>query len=98
MFPYVMIICSFIFFSSAFQYKLLNHLLSKSRQISGKNNYVLSAYWNSVAMILSGTYFCIQLIIPLRFLAYPGELFWYEEGYRFSWLVMLMEEAGNTFF
>ncbi len=98
MFPYVMIICSFIFFSSAFQYKLLSHLLSKSRQISGKSNYVLFGCKNRVATIVSGTYFCIQLIIPLRFLAYPGDLFWYEEGYRFSWRVMLMEKSGNTFF
>jgi hypothetical protein len=29
---------------------------------------------------------------------YPGSLFWTEEGYRFSWRVMLMEKAGNATF
>jgi hypothetical protein len=29
---------------------------------------------------------------------YPGELFWTEEGYRFSWRVMLMEKAGYAQF
>jgi Vitamin K-dependent gamma-carboxylase len=29
---------------------------------------------------------------------YPGELFWTEEGYRFSWRVMLMEKTGYTQF
>lgn len=29
---------------------------------------------------------------------YPGELFWTEEGYRFSWRVMLMEKAGYANF
>jgi hypothetical protein len=36
--------------------------------------------------------------LPWRYLAYPGELFWTEEGYRFSWRVMLMEKAGYAQF
>jgi hypothetical protein len=35
-----------------------------------------------------------HLIIPWRYALHPGELFWTEEGYRFSWRVMLMEKAG----
>jgi len=40
----------------------------------------------------------LQLLIPFRYLAYPGHLFWTEQGYRFSWRVMLMEKAGYTTF
>jgi len=29
---------------------------------------------------------------------YPGKLFWTEEGFRFSWRVMLMEKAGTAQF
>ena len=36
--------------------------------------------------------------MPFRYLAYPGELFWTEEGYRFSWRVMLMEKSGHAQF
>lgn len=43
-------------------------------------------------------YAVIQILIPLRFLLYPGHLFWHEEGYRFSWRVMLMEKAGAAYF
>jgi len=43
-------------------------------------------------------YVVIQLLVPWRFLLYPGELFWTEEGYRFSWRVMLMEKAGTALF
>jgi len=39
-------------------------------------------------------FFGIQLLFPWRYLMYPGELFWTEEGFRFSWRVMLMEKAG----
>lgn len=40
----------------------------------------------------------IQLLFPWRYLLYPGELFWTEEGFRFSWRVMLMEKAGYAQF
>lgn len=44
-------------------------------------------------------FFVFQLLFPWRYLLYPGNLFWTEEGYRFSWRVMLMEKAGTaTFF
>lgn len=35
-----------------------------------------------------------HLLLPWRYALHPGELFWTEEGYRFSWRVMLMEKAG----
>ena len=38
------------------------------------------------------------MVLPFRYLAYPGSLFWTEQGYRFSWRVMLMEKAGYTTF
>ena len=43
-------------------------------------------------------YVLVQLLIPVRFLLYPGGLFWHEEGYRFSWRVMLMEKSGAAYF
>ena len=39
-------------------------------------------------------FFIVQLLLPWRYLLYPGELFWNEAGFRFSWRVMLMEKAG----
>ena len=43
-------------------------------------------------------FFILQLLVPFRYLLYPGELFWTEEGYRFSWRVMLMEKSGYAQF
>lgn len=39
-----------------------------------------------------------QIIFPFRYALYKDELFWTEEGFRFSWRVMLMEKAGYTQF
>jgi hypothetical protein len=43
-------------------------------------------------------YVGFQTLFPWRYLLYPGNLFWTEEGYRFSWRVMLMEKAGTATF
>ena len=40
----------------------------------------------------------LQILFPFRYLLYPGELFWTEEGYRFSWRVMLIEKMGYANF
>ncbi|WP_183560446.1 HTTM domain-containing protein [Mucilaginibacter sp. SP1R1] len=94
MFPYVMMVSSLIFFGSATHLNILQ-LLSRSRTYS----FTLMPKLNtSFLKWMLGIYFLIQLVVPLRFLLYPGHLFWYEEGYRFSWRVMLMEKSGNTFF
>ena len=39
-----------------------------------------------------------QLLFPFRYAFYEDELFWTEEGYRFSWRVMLMEKVGYITF
>jgi hypothetical protein len=41
-------------------------------------------------------YAVLQLGVPLRFLAYPGDVNWSEEAFRFSWRVMLTEKTGSV--
>lgn len=48
---------------------------------------------NAVALLL-GAFMVFQLLLPMRYVLYPGELLWTEDGYRFSWRVMLMEKTG----
>lgn len=36
----------------------------------------------------------VQLALPLRHYAYPGNVRWTEEGYLFAWRVMLTEKVG----
>ena len=36
----------------------------------------------------------VQLALPLRHFAYPGNVRWTEEGYLFAWRVMLTEKVG----
>jgi hypothetical protein len=38
------------------------------------------------------------MLFPLRHWLYPGDVLWTEEGYRFSWNVMLAEKTGMALF
>lgn len=39
-------------------------------------------------------WFALQLTLPFRHLAYPGNVLWTQEGFRFSWRVKLAERGG----
>ncbi len=95
MFPYVMILSSLIFFSGEFHTRLLSFLRF------GKNYLTEKAYefkYQKAVVYFAALYLAFQLLFPLRFVLYPGKLFWTEQGYRFSWRVMLMEKAGAAYF
>lgn len=85
MFPYVMMVSSLIFFDIRIPQ-------------GGNAAYAFKPAVQQSLFILLGIYFFLQVVLPLRFLLYDTHLFWSEEGYRFSWRVMLMEKSGNTFF
>jgi len=44
--------------------------------------------------VFLGLFFTLQLLLPFRHFCYPGDPLWTEQGYRFSWNVMLMEKSG----
>ncbi len=97
MFPYVMIIITTIFFKEQTHLKILQYLKSVFNYKIGlgfAKQITLKPYLISLFTI----YFFIQVITPFRYLLYNGNLFWTEQGYRFSWRVMLMEKAGTAFF
>ena len=97
-FPYVMIISTLIFFSPEAHENILNKIKKWTGYISANHPLPNNLWsWKPLKPFLI-LFIIVQLIIPFRFLAYPGHLFWTEQGYRFSWRVMLMEKAGYTTF
>ena len=99
-FPIVMIFSTLIFFSDDF-HRFIIKVLSKitiklkSEVTLKKQQFSLIKY---LTFIFFGIYFFLQLLIPFRYILYPGKLFWTEQGYRFSWRVMLIEKAGYSQF
>ncbi|MFT7395980.1 MAG: hypothetical protein ACI96G_000716 [Flavobacterium sp.] len=102
-FPYVMIISSLIFFDASFHKKGLS-ILGKCFHISlvlFENGKEKAQHFNALyktKIVLISCFIAFQLLFPFRYLCYPNELFWTEEGFRFSWRVMLMEKAGYATF
>ncbi len=97
MFPYIMILSTLIFFSENFHENVLKKLASF---FNSKNAVYVQTPLKNTKLFKSFfiLFFIIQLLIPIRYLMYPGNLYWTEQGYRFSWRVMLMEKAGTAFF
>ena len=105
MFPYIMILSTLIFFSEDFHKKGIALFYQVVKIIplfkTSENNLVKSEKiksFNRPIAVLLGLVILIQILLPFRYLLYPGELFWHEQGYRFSWRVMLMEKRGYTQF
>lgn len=103
MFPYIMIVSALIFFDSGLHNKILATIskwfnISKSIFDNGLDYSFPKAWIRKASLITVSVFFVIQLLFPFRYMLYPGELFWTEEGYRFSWRVMLMEKAGYANF
>ena len=100
MFPYIMIMSSIIFFSSKTHKKILDFILKpfidKIKNI--REMKIINMQKERISLIVVSVFFIIQFLFPLRYSLYPGELFWNEQGYRFSWRVMLMEKKGSTTF
>lgn len=102
MFPYVMMVAALIFFPAAWHERLLQRLRGGLRLAPATPQMSTPLVYRPVTrqllLIGLGAFFVVQLVLPFRYLLYPHELFWTEEGYRFSWRVMLMEKMGQVQF
>lgn len=101
MFPYIMIAVTIIFFSEDFHIQLVQSiqgLFGREKNIDAPCKLTIRQPKKKLIYSLLAIYVALQLVLPFRFLLYPGTLLWTEEGYRFSWRVMLMEKSGTAFF
>lgn len=106
MFPWIMILSTLIFFPEGFHKKIIHKIRSFSSRFGQPAEKVAENNWHNsyksaatkLILPLLCLHFLFQALLPFRFALYPDRLFWTEQGYRFSWRVMLMEKAGNITF
>lgn len=108
MFPFIMIVSTLIFFEADFHLKvisffkrILNRLSLQPKTEQLLKIEAISQFHikkKEIVIPLVIAFFTIQMLFPFRYLLYPNELFWTEEGYRLSWRVMLMEKMGIATF
>lgn len=92
MFPFIMVAGASMFFPAGVHRRWLTLLFSRVPSTMVRES------GNSLSKWLVAIFLGVQIILPFRYVIYPGELFWHEQGFRFSWRVMLMEKQGYTTF
>ena len=110
MFPWIMMTVALIFFPPDWPLRLHAGLRLWSRHSRLRGNPARGApdgpphhdtriSWGSRfavgALVLLAL---VQILVPLRHWAYPGNVRWNEDGYRFSWRVLLTEKTGHAQF
>jgi hypothetical protein len=99
MFPVIMSISALMFFSPSWPRNLferlrLGHWVPSRPAQAG----AAPARWARPLLALGALYCAVQLALPLRYLAYGGNVLWHEQGMRFSWRVMVRAKGGGTTF
>lgn len=89
MFPFIMIGATLIFFPHS-TFKRFEFLLAKAN--ASYKQHLFRVITLKFVLIL---FFIIQFLLPFRHYCYAGNVLWTEEGFRFSWRVMLVEKAGH---
>lgn len=101
MFPYIMVLSTLIFFSDDFHEKIIIFLgrffSSENLSIQVERGEISTIPQKLIRFFFIG-FIVFQILFPFRYLLYKDNLFWTEQGFRFSWRVMLMEKSGAATF
>jgi hypothetical protein len=89
MFPWIMIANSLVFLPAGWPRRLLR------RPAPPEAASPPVRFPRALGAVLVA-YFAIQIAMPLRHFAYPGDVCWTEQGFRFAWHVMVMEKDGSV--
>jgi vitamin K-dependent gamma-carboxylase len=99
-FPWVMIAASTVFFEPDWPRRLLARL--GVRTPTGGQTSVdggaPSPVLPRLVLVTGVLWIVLQVVVPLRHLAIPGDARWTNEGYRFAWVVLLTEKGGDVTF
>ncbi len=103
MFPWIMIVSTLIFFSEKDYLRVANfirRLFKKPILFFNNQNLVNTFKPNRAVLVLTiiSLSFLFQIGMTLRHNFYPSNVLWSEEGFRFSWRVMLVEKTGLAIF
>jgi hypothetical protein len=90
LFPYVMIFGSLLFLDPSYPRRVPGFRKLEGAGPVSRGPSIPRALYAFVVV-----YVALQIGVPLRHLAYPGNGLWTENAFRFSWHVMLMEKNGS---
>lgn len=86
MFPWIMMMSATVFFDPSWPRRWAKRLF--------EDDALPAPMLGRPALALLGAYALFQVLMPMRSALYPGNTLWTEEGFRFSWRLMLIEKSG----
>lgn len=89
MFPWIMIALTLVFFDPSWPRRFL-----PARWIGTRDG--VSEPARRWPLLLALAWAGFHVLYPLRSHLFAGDVLWTEDGYRFSWRVMLIEKAGSA--
>ena len=100
-FPWLMMGAALLFFPPDWPRHLMGRLQGSQLQIPCDDKLPITLPDGkarnrvaTVAMVALAVFVAVQLLLPMRHYAYPGNMRWNDEGYRFVWRVLLTEKVG----
>jgi vitamin K-dependent gamma-carboxylase len=97
MFPWIMIGCGLIYFTPDWPHRFVAWWRGRSPVVvlvAPPSTWAVPRW----APMLVALWLGVQVLASLRAFAYAGDPRWTEEGFRFSWRVMVMEKNGAAEF
>lgn len=104
MFPWIMIACAPIFFAPDWPAKVRAWWRGEAQEGASTASLASGSLapaaraWPRWAPAACALWIVLQALVSLRSHVYPGDPLWTEEGFRFSWRVMVMEKNGAAEF
>jgi vitamin K-dependent gamma-carboxylase len=98
-FPWFMIAATTLFLEPHWPRDVLGRLRRPVRQVDTGGEGIPPDHKRKFITALVAPYALVQILVPLRHFAYPGNVNWTEEGHRFAWHMKLRDkEAVARFF
>ena len=102
-FPWLMIAAALVFFEPDWPRRLIERTYPRRQQITERMVLVAQPVATCprigrAALFALAVLAVVQLVMPLRHLAYPGDVRWTEEGYWGAWRVMVTDKAAHLEF
>ena len=96
MFPWIMIASATLFWNPGWPRAVLSRWRRVHDPVTADD--IAGLPLSTSGRALAALYAAFQMLMPLRWVLYPGNTLWSEEGFRFSWKVMLIEKLGTLEF
>lgn len=97
MFPVIMSAAALVFFAPGWP-RSIAALFGGHRPAIEARASTRASLGARMCIALGAAYCLVQLILPLRYLAYADNVLWHEQGMRFSWRVMVRAKGGDVTF